>query len=155
MHELPKPRDHKAIWKENTNKVKHYLNTNALKLNLTINVTVISNIQLLMLLVSWIVSNTLREANWVSYLEHIFIFSHFWVSCDQTSQNSKLPSRVWGLLQHFCPDMQGFVCLIWLIQPQALLYLVLGLVLAHLWYKAPHKNIHSFRPCNFSEAARK
>lgn len=61
------------------------------------------------------------------------------MSCDQAPQHPKLPSRIWGLLQHFCPHMQGFVCLIGLIQPQALLYLLLGLVLAHLWCKAPHK----------------
>lgn len=35
--------------------------------------------------------------------------------------------------------MQGFVCLIGLVQSQALLYLLLGLVLAHLWCKTPHK----------------
>lgn len=77
------------------------------------------------------------------------------MSCDQATQHPKLPSRIWGLLQHFRPDMQGFLCLIGLIQPQALLYLLLGLVLAHLWCKEPHKNIHSFRPCNFSEEAKK
>lgn len=89
------------------------------------------------------------------YLEHIFIFSHFRMSCDQAAQHPELPPRVRGLLQHFCPDMEGLLCLIGLIQPQALLYLLLGLVLAHLWCKEPHKNIHSFRPCNFSEEARK
>lgn len=90
-----------------------------------------------------------------SYLEHIFVFSHFWMSCDQAPQHPKLPPGIWGLLQHFHPDLQGFLCLIWLIQPQALLYLLFGLVLAHFWCSEPHKNINSFRPCKFSEAARK
>lgn len=77
------------------------------------------------------------------------------MSCDQAPQHPKLPPRVRGLFQHFSPDMEGLLRLIGLIQLQALLYLLLGLVLAHLWRKEPHKTIHSFRPCNFTEEARK
>lgn len=73
---------------------------------------------------------------------------------DQAPQHSKLPSRVRGLLQHLRPDMQSFIGLIGLIQPQALLDLLLGLVLAHLWCKEPHKNIHSFRPCKPGQGSR-
>lgn len=51
--------------------------------------------------------------------------------------------------------MQSFVGLIGLIQPQAFLDLLLGLVLAHLWSKEPHKNIHSFRPCKSGQGGRK